>query len=313
MAPRKESLKEHRSVESIPALVQKQSLIFVAGISARSGTTYLLRLLVTHPDVCRPQGHWELPLFDVADKFVEFHKAFLRRRHSERLDYSMDQFAGCFGKGLMQLLIERVLPSDRAARYLLHKNPGTRGIEHFSRFFPDGKLVFILRDGRDCVNSLLAAEGFRNNSWRRLRKNSWWNLNRLRHIYLYTQEWTKSARRILAYVAQPDADCLVVKYEDLHRDPKLVLRRVAAHIDVAVSDHWLNEIANMPVKGSNFYGLDGSTKENTGHTNWTNWKEMPKTAEFNPIGRWRGSWSSLDKLVFNKVAGCEMRELGYEE
>jgi hypothetical protein len=276
------------------------ALAFVAGSTARSGTNFLGRLLLNHPEICRPAGHWELPLLDVADEFVAFHTAFLKRRRKGRLCYSLDDFGRCFGDGMLRMLASQVEPPARSAKYLLHKNPSTLGIEYFRTFFPDGKLIFLVRDGRDSVNSLLVAAGARTARGLRRRVN----------FYHYTRSWASSASRVLAYVAAPGADCLLVKYEDLHREPAAVLERIAEYLEIAAPREWLDAANSLPIKGSGFFrpSSDGAA-ENAGQTYW---KDVQKTNRFKPVGRWCASWSKLDKAMFNALAGRQLAELGYE-
>jgi hypothetical protein len=271
-------------------------LIFVAGIMRRAGTNYIGHLLLSHPDVCRPAGHWELPLCQAADQFAAFHRAFLGGRDSGRLDYSFEQFAHCFGDGLIRLLAGRAEP--RGAKYMLNKHPGTRGIEHFQKFFPEAKLIFLVRDGRDNVNSLLTAAGFRAGGRRLLRPF---------YVYKFARDWAASARRILACVAT--SGCPVVKYEDLHLNARETARAIAEYVGLPPSDEWLEGAKRVPVAGSGFYrGDEDSAAESPGEAQW---RHLPKTSKFQPVGRWRNSWSSLDRLVFRLVAGRELHALGY--
>jgi hypothetical protein len=281
-----------------PRGAEQPTLIFVAGIMARSGTNFIGRMLLSHPDVCRPQGHWELPLLDVADKFSDLHSAFIRRRGRNRLDYSLDDFARSFGAGLMGLLTERVAPGERAD-YLLHKNPGTAGIEHFHRFFPGAKLIFLIRDGRDNVNSLVVAAGC---GKKRL------SLKRIYVLYKFSRMWAASARRVRSYSAA--SNCPVVKYEDLNRSPEEGLRRIAEYVGLEATQGWIEQAGSIPVSGSGFYRSAGETvAEDAGATNW---RKLPKTASFKPVGRWRDSWTWLEKLIFQRVAGRELKALGYD-
>lgn len=277
--------------------VPLQQLIFVAGIMRRAGTNYIGQLLLTHPDVCRPQGHWELPLCQAAEEFAAFHRAFLGGRERGRLDYPLDRFARCLGDGLMKLFSDRV-EARGAAKYLLHKNPGTRGVEHFLKFFPEAKLIFLVRDGRDNVNSLLVAAGFRGRRWSPLRAP---------YLYKFARDWAASARRILAHAAE--SGCLIIKYEDLHLKAEESLRAIAEYAGLSLSEEWLEAASRVPVAGSGFYrGAEESAVERPGEAHW---RQLPKTAKFQPVGRWRASWSALDRLIFRLVAGREMKALGY--
>jgi hypothetical protein len=297
--------------------VERPDLIFISGIMRRSGTNYIARLLLGHRDVCRPEGHWELPLFEAAGVFSEFHETFLHRgprgrlikfwasfrqvRHPNRLNYSIEDFARCFGEGLMSLLVERVPVESRASRYLLHKNPGTEGIEHFRRFFPDAKLIFIVRDGRDNVNSLMVAAGF---------KERRWNVMRWITFCRFAREWARSAQRVLNYSARPESNCIVVRYEELYSDSEKVLKQMSEYLDLPIYAEWLNQGSEITVTGSGFYRASGAmVVESAGETNW---RAVSKTNEFKPVGRWRTSWSWLDKFLFAKIAGRALKELGYQ-
>jgi hypothetical protein len=299
------------------AIVERLDLIFISGIMRRSGTNYIARLLLEHRDVCRPDGHWELPLFEAAGVFTQFHEAFLHRgprgrlaklrasfkqvKHPDRLNYSIDDFARCFGEGMMGLLVERVPAESRSSRYLLHKNPGTEGIEHFRRFFPDAKLIFLVRDGRDNVNSLMVAAGF---------KGRRWGIKRRIIFCRFAREWARSAQRVMSYSTRPESNCIVVKYEELNSDPERVLKRISEYLDLPVYAEWLRQGSEITVTGSGFYRASGDTiAESAGETNW---KAVNRTDQFKPVGRWRASWSWLDKFLFAKIAGRALKELGYQ-
>lgn len=288
-------LKMTNDVESLIYPLPK--LIFIAGAMGRTGTNFLARLLLAHPDVCRPAGHWEFPIFDVAEEFAAFHTAFSKRRGKGRLDYSLDEFAIQFGHGINQLFYERVTDSEKHSKFLLHKNPATKGIEYFKQFFPDAKLIFIVRDGRDTVNSLLRAAGYTNKL----------NLKRYYFFIRQTKQWAKSVQRILNYSKSPDAECIVVKYENLHKNCEDVLEQVAKYTNLSISKNWINQSSTMPVTGTNFHSPAEISEENR-----TYWKEVEKTEKFQPIGRWKNSWSALDKHLFYKFAGQELDEMGYE-
>lgn len=281
--------------------MEKLKLIFIAGIMGRSGTNYLARLLLNHPDVVRPRGHWELPLFDVSEYFVSFHTAFLQRRKAGRIDHSFKEFARSFGEGLMSELQERVLHPADHAKFLLHKNPATLGIEYFEHFFPKGKLIFLIRDGRDNLNSLLGVAGFADKGW---------HPKRYAHIALFSRKWAHSAQRMLNYATTPEKHCIVVKFEDIYREPNVILSQLSKYIGLHKDPQWLEKATNMTVKGSSFYTkVDSSFAEIA--TGGTEWEEIPKTEQFQPVGRWKNSWSALEKRLFFRIAGRELKALGY--
>ena len=277
----------------------KPKLIFIAGAMGRTGTNFLARLLLAHPDVCRPAGHWEFPLFDVAEEFAAFHSAFLQRRGKGRLDYSLEEFAVQFGQGIQQLFYERVADSEKNSKFLLSKNPATKGIEHFKKFFPDAKLIFIIRDGRDTVNSLLRAAGYSEKK----------GLKRQYFFIQSAKNWAESARRIMNYRRSSETECIVVRFEELHQNCEEVLEQIARHTNLPSSAEWLEQALQMPVTGTNFHTSAESSAD--AEKVRTYWKEINKTEKFQPIGRWKNSWSAIDKKLFYKIAGEELKEFGY--
>jgi hypothetical protein len=230
---------------------------------------------------------------------MKLRASFKQARHLDRLDYSVEDFARCFGEGLMGLLVERVPVESRSSRYLLHKNPGTEGIEHFRRFFPDAKLIFIVRDGRDNVNSLMVASGFKRR----------WGIKRRIAFCRFAREWARSAQRVLNYSARPESNCIVVRYEELYSDPERVLKQMSKYLELPTYAEWLDRGSDITVTGSGFYRASGdAVVESAGETNW---KAVSKTSQFKPVGRWRASWSRLDKFLFARIAGRELKDLGY--
>jgi len=267
-----------------------KQFLFIAGITARSGTNFLARLLLAHPDVVRPRGFWELPLLTGADHFQAFYRAFVGGDGPGRVDYSFDEFARAFGDGFLTRVWDR---TDAPSGVLLHKCPNTDGIEYFPLFFPTGRLIFLVRDGRDCVNSLLAASGY---------GTSGPNPRRTVALARLSNFWAKSARRIL--------DCgghaRVVRYEDLHRSPSDTLRQIADFVPLRPDVAWLSAPDASEVRGSTHF--DSSGDEEPGEARW---ESAPKTAKFQPVGRWQSSWSSVDRAIFAKLAGRELAALGY--
>ena len=68
---------------------QAPDLLFIAGVTGRTGTNYLGRLLLDHPEVYRPTGHWELTLFEAAEEFHAFYDRY-RSTRGDRVPFSYD-------------------------------------------------------------------------------------------------------------------------------------------------------------------------------------------------------------------------------
>ena len=266
--------------------------LFIAGLSQRSGTNFLARALVLHPAFVRPTGHWELPLLEVADDYRAATEAFIGRRAEGRLRFDFATIAGGIGQALLDESWSRVEdPAD--ARTLVLKNPSTRGIDDFELFFPRGRLVLLTRDCRDVVNSQMAAiEG----SARRLT-----SMPRVVQVTFFARLWRDAVRRVL-----DRSGGLVVRYEDMVSSPDEVLGKICSLVGVDMSDEWLHSVADLSVRGSTPHGRPA------GLGGQPVYDDVDGSDDFQPEGRWRESWSARDRRLVDRIAGREMRLLGYD-
>lgn len=257
--------------------------IFILGILPRCGTNFLYDLLKLHPDCGTAEGVWE-------DYFL-FHtnrlEAFLdgAATHWDS-SYASDpavckQIRALIGRGLVDFL-----KSNAPDRRIVTKTPRVDHLHAFFTFFPEARLLILVRDGRSVIES-----GVKTFGWHR----EW-----------AVREWARAAGTILAFEAvaaeQGFSDrYLIVRYEDLWQTLEETLRRILAHLDLDPADYDFQAAANLPIRGS-------STGDATGAIHWN---PVQKTAAFDPMSRWR-HWSQGRHERFNWLAGEPMRKLGYE-
>lgn len=133
----------------------KMPKFFIFG-HARSGTTLLARLIRVHPEVhCNWQSHFftrEPTLFALVDREDVrkwLHHSSFRWNHGEELapkvirvvaDFIMEREARQQGKSIV---------GDKSPNNYM---PG-KSVRMLHEVYPDGKLIFIIRDGRDTVLS----------------------------------------------------------------------------------------------------------------------------------------------------------------
>jgi len=128
---------------------------FVFG-HARSGTTLLARLLRVHPDVhCNWQTH-----FFTRRPFLEdlVSSPEIRRWMSQTSNRWIkgDDFSPLALRVISDFMLEREARKE-AKSVVGDKSPNTavqgKGVVRLHRLYPEGKLIFIVRDGRDAVLS----------------------------------------------------------------------------------------------------------------------------------------------------------------
>lgn len=128
---------------------------FVFG-HARSGTTLLARLIRVHPEIhCNWQGHYfSRPPYiqDLVSRSDVFEWMNMRSNRWNRqvdpspvvlrsvIDYLLERDARVLGKSIV---------GDKSPNNLSNG----KAVENLHRIFPDAKLIYISRDGRDAVLS----------------------------------------------------------------------------------------------------------------------------------------------------------------
>ncbi len=284
-------------------IISSGKLAYVAGIYQRIGTNFIGRILINHKEMCRPGGHWELPILDVSDEYLSLFNHFSSKRTNNRLNYKIEDFCRVFGEGVMQLMYERV-KINIDAKYIVQKNPGTVGLANFKLFFPEAKLLILIRDGKDVMNSYLSASNFAGKKF---------NPRRYYTAYIFCKRFRDSALRILDFLKTKPENTLLVKYEDLTNDLNPQLFRIAEFLEIEPYQEWIDGCMKISVKGSTFYNKASEEDKFEEKGNSTNWIDNKKTENFKPVGRYKKFLNKLDLYIFNSVVGKWNKELGYLE
>jgi hypothetical protein len=187
------------------------------------------------------------------------------------------------GDGIISFLKEF---TEKKSRFLI-KCPDSSNIHNFLKLFPNHKLIILIRDGRDTVESFMRT----------------WPKSSFKVI---SKTWANHARLILNFIKDNNEKStksfLVVKYEDLIYDLRNIFEDLSKFLDINPKSIKIDQLENINLIGSS---------TNRGIKKDVNWDEIKKPPHFNPIGRWK-SWSPRNKKIFKKVAGKELIELGYE-
>lgn len=254
--------------------------LLIHGIMKRAGTVYTGHLLALHPDVTGfPQQLWETPLLARAGDVRALTGRFLDDYRPNYDRFPPHDLLPLLGAGFMAYLHAATPPGQRA----LTKIPSVEYLHHFFAMFPHEQLLLVVRDGRDVVHSTV---------------NTWQGLP----FHDVCRRWQRSAAMV-NYVAHHFADhpnFLLTRYETVIADPAAFVRRVCDRFGLDVDRYPFDAIADIPLQGSSTVKrADGRARY------WVN-----KPADFNPVGRWQ-NWSRWRKLVFKRLAGQALIDLGY--
>ncbi len=267
------------------------SPLFVVGCE-RSGTTLLTVMLGRHREIAMmPETHFFLRVVPRATHRPATHEEILRRfwDSPRAADIGLDaeairsRFAGesptysNLFRTLLELYAERwgkPLAGEKTPFHLLR-------IPLILRSFPDARIVCIVRDGRDVVRSILGAPW---TAHRSLRRQAW--------------KWTRCARLARRFLRDYPQQFEVIRYEDLVRDPEMVLRRVNAFLGVDFDAAQLDAGGSSPAVPAH----ERSWKANA--------VERPDESR---ISAWQQHVTEAERLIMNSMMGAELRTFGYGE
>ena len=221
--------------------------IFVVG-HPRSGTTLLASMLGRHPEVAATpetlyflQGRFQLaPVLRAGPEAVaaRIHGTTLRRLAPDRdaLVAALAAAAPLDGRKVLAVLLG-LYAAARGKRRVLEKTPlHIRHIDEILGWFPDARVLWIVRDGRACVASLAKIDWASDDP-----KTLAW-------------QWVRNIAFAEASERRAGASMLRVRYEDLVTDPTAAMDRVQDFLGIArsaaVHDHTLQAGTIKPFERS---------------------------------------------------------------
>jgi Sulfotransferase family len=277
--------------------------------SSRSGSTWLLRMLCELPDLLgiddphlgHHLGIWRpLPLaWATARKSPELTTLNEIKRDKEDYFFS-DRHRDAWVPALRDLVRARFgatldeAPAS-ADRRLVIKEPGAHAAPEIFELFPGSRLVFLLRDGRDVVDSWVDAYG--DGSWaieggafevapeRRLPLIEW-----LASVWAYRTRVVSAA-----FAERPAKRRVLVRYEDLLAEPSRELARVCKTVGVKASTAELDRI----VERHAFSNVDRSQRG-----------AGQEVRAANP-GSWRLNLTPEEQAAMTAIMATELKAAGY--
>jgi len=290
--------------ELIPDTPLHLDPIFLLGITHRSGTNFLRNLLLLHPDCGTGRVIPEDFLLANADLLVQYADSLYNRWQGWNVEEAMgppEALCQHLGMGLISFLNlsvtkrgfgqlepkkqNQIGETQPVPKRLVTKTPSVKNLRHFFKLFPNAWLLIVIRDGRSVVESGVKSFG--------------WDYEQA------MRKWAAAARKILQFDKQShDAEhrYLIVKYEDIYLDIDVKMKKILSFLGLNSDTYDFEGAKNLPISGSS----DLVEKEKT----QIDWKFRRKTAEFNPLNRWK-SWERSRHERFNWIAGDAMGQFGY--
>ncbi|ELR71465.1 hypothetical protein C900_02528 [Fulvivirga imtechensis AK7] len=269
------------------------SMVYIVSPTQRSGTNFLGNLLERHPQLQAPYGA-ELPMEQCLYSYSHFIKNYCYKTVStwkkwveggdERLEKHAKMLMKHMGDGLISYF-KGFIEKDCT---LLMKTPDAGNLDNFFHMFPEAKVVILIRDGRDTMESF---------------SKSWGGSGAFRQM---SQRWSQRVDTILKFQQQADEagysdQHMVVTYERLNENTPEELKRIFNFLHINPALYPWDQVEEVPILGSSAYKGDDQQ---------VHWKPIEKTKEFKPNQKWV-SWSSKKKATFKAAAGKNLVKLGF--
>jgi len=259
----------------------KQDPIFVIG-PARSGTTWVYDIIKNHPLVA---GVYESWLFTsqngIGSMFTTAHWPVNRSGLGNFI--SREEVMHSSRELVIKIMSHAIQPEHQ---FLVEKSPNhIYTIPLIREVFPNARFICVLRDGRDVAVSVRAAT----KSWMKAWKNSFG------HSLRYSaQAWKTAVRRARQEAQNLGDHYMEIRYEEIHENPIPAYQQIFEYCHIPYNDDILEGIYKATDFSQNYKG--GEAKFRRGGR----------------VGDWKKSFSLIDKLIFKKIAGDMLIELGYE-
>jgi hypothetical protein len=297
-----------------------RSKFFIFG-HARSGTTLLVRLVRLHPEVhCNYQAHFfsRRPLLKSLVNTPEAEEWLTRKsnrwNHGRDLSAVMLRAAADFVLEREALREGKSIVGDKSPLSAIHG----QAVREMASIYPDAKLIYIVRDGRD----VLVSERFRNfvEESKFLTGEDRQIIGDLRRDQspfmsgkrsLFTESfirrlgagWAQDVTEVASEAKRlfPDS-FLALRYEDLLEDPQRVMSKVWGFLGA------------KDINGS----LEKSIREELASNPDEEWQSRrdEEIASFLPkgqMGNWRNLFTPADKALFKQLTGDVLVKWGYEQ
>jgi hypothetical protein len=286
----------------------ERRIIWIFG-SGRSGSSWLMRLLQPHRQVAAidESGLGEhvielrnasdpetgVRLFHYNDVRSEDPNYFFCREYAELWQPLLRRLIlARFYHHLMQILSTPGLPPG--LRLVIKEPNGSHAADLIMSLLPECSMIFLVRDGRDVVDSALAA--MIGDSWGKEFGHTVSAEQRVPQMQFQANLWVHQMSAVQrAYAKMAPEKRMLIHYERLLTDTQGSLAELMAHFGLEIDENELR--ARVAAEA-----FDSIPPERRGPT---------KPARAATPGLWRESFTLDEQRMMETIMGEKLRELGY--
>lgn len=276
----------------------EKNLVWILA-SRRSGTSWAAKELLSHNTKFMNE-----PLIgNHISAVMGTNSPYYRRldESKDRQDYFFsEKFKETWLYFLRKLILNRIYAQfqDVNSVIIIKEPNGSMGADIISETLPNSKIILLLRDGRDVVNSditRISAGGFAVKSVKVVRVLQ--HKQRLQEIRTRAKIWI-SLMNVLLPSFQKHNEKLryLVKYEDLRSNTLGELKKLYEFIGIPITD---SELSNIVEK----FTFENIPDEKKG---------LGTQRQFAKAGIWKEKFSHKEIEVLEEIMGNQLKQLGYD-
>ncbi|HEV2790368.1 MAG TPA: sulfotransferase [Solirubrobacterales bacterium] len=291
--------------------MQENRLAWIFG-SSRSGSTWLLKMLsdlegvvpVDDPHLGHHLGVWRpIPLAWAACEDPPELKTLLEVKAEEPGYFFAERYREAWEEPLRQLIAARFeaqateagVEDPAGAAAFVVKEPGSHVAPLLASLFPASKVIFLLRDGRDVVDSWLDA--YSDGSWA-IPGGAFpvSEEGRIPLIRWLSAVWAYRSRAVReAYESRDPEARILIRYEDLRGETEACMTRICEMIGVDPAP-----VAEV-VESHRFEKLPRADRGRRSFTRQAR------------VGGWRDNLNLAEQEAMHEAMGEALAEFGYEQ
>lgn len=258
-------------------------LVFLLGSGPRSGTNYLFRLLLKHPEVKPMKLGGEDFLLYFSNHLMDFTQK-VSDIWNPSWGNDRESLNKALGSGLEQML---GLSSDTKEKVVLAKTPLAGNSENVFELFPNAKVILLVRHGKDMIESYIKSF------------NSSFDVA----LWRYASEANSIIKFRKKFKDFEDEKFIVLRYEDIVQNIESEIERLLSFLGLPADSYDMQEALNQGVIGSS------KLKDEDGAVTWK--KEFEKSDSFKAIGA-GNDWSKAQKWRYHWVLNGIDKHFKYE-
>jgi len=276
-------------------LILEKNLVWIFAYR-RSGTTWLGLELLSHEtrnidelllghligrDVFIAGGKQRL--FDVQKNVDNF---FLCEKYSETWKFF-----------LRKLILNRIYAQlqDLSHKIILKEPTGSMGCDIIASCLPESRIIILMRDGRDVLDSVLDAQDSSGWETKRGLKHITKDL-RLEYLKRHARTWNRLVKLLIkSFDSHSKERRILIRYEDLINQTFDEVKKIYEFLEIDIKKEELEEL----IKKYDFKNIPESEKG------------KGKFRRFATPGKWKENFTDEEKKTVENMMGDTLRKMGY--